>query len=128
MDKTLGLHPTLREKITRILKGMEALGWKMIITDGVRTTEEQVALYAKGRTTVGPVVTNCDGVIKKSNHQVHPDGFGHAVDCCFLDSKGLPTWDHTYPWKLYGEAVKASGLVWGGSWVSLADLPHAELP
>jgi hypothetical protein len=33
-----------------------------------------------------------------------------------------------YPWRLYGEAVKAVGLVWGGSWVSIKDRPHAELP
>lgn len=28
----------------------------------------------------GKKVTNCDGYIKKSNHQAKADGYGHAVD------------------------------------------------
>lgn len=121
MDKTTGLHPDLKEKISRILNALMILGFKCIITDGVRTTEQQQLLFAKV-----PKVTNADGVIKKSNHQVKGDGFGHAVDCCFIiEGKAV------YPanlMNLYGAMGKSLGLVWGGDWTSLHDGPHLELP
>lgn len=50
------------------------------ITDGVRTTAQQQALYSKGRTKPGGIVTNADGVKNKSNHQIKSDGKGWAVD------------------------------------------------
>jgi peptidoglycan L-alanyl-D-glutamate endopeptidase CwlK len=106
---------------------MAVLGFHMMVTDGVRTQKHQQALYAQGRTTPGPIVTHADGVKKHSNHQVKTDSFGHAVDCCFVVD-GRPSWDGRLPWKAYGACVEAVGLTWGGSWTSLIDLPHAELP
>lgn len=106
---------------------MECLGFDMYAFEGVRTLERQKELYAQGRTKPGNIVTNLDGVIKKSNHQMKDDGYGYAVDCVFIvDEK--PSWSLQFPWKLYGECVKSQGLTWGGSWNKLVDLPHAELP
>lgn len=96
----------------------------MFVVQGVRTTLQQKALYAKGRTEPGPVVTYKDGVVHKSNHQPWPDGLGHAVDCAFLGAD--PFGDHQ-PWEDYGKLVEAQGLVWGGRWTGLVDRPHAEL-
>lgn len=127
MNKLEGVHPQLARAVARILVAMAELGFPMLITDGVRSTEEQQALYAKGRTAPGPKVTNADGVRVKSNHQPKADGYGHAIDCCFLVD-GKPSWDATLPWRLYGEAAKALGLTWGGEWKSLVDKPHIELP
>ena len=121
-----GVHPQLVEKLTHILAAMDSLGFPMMVTDGLRTVEQQRALYAQGRTAPGPVVTNCDGVEKRSNHQPHIDKLGHAVDCCFVVN-GKPSWDAHLPWKAYGAAAEAHGLTWGGSWARLADLPHVEL-
>ena len=94
--------------------------------------EEQQRLYAQGRTTQGKKVTNCDGISKKSRHQLAKDGYGHAVDCAFVVigpvGKTVISWDESHPWKLYGEMGKALGLVWGGDWKSLIDRPHLELP
>ena len=126
MDKTIGLHPDLKEEIGRILNALWVLGFKCIITDGVRTAEQQQLLYAKGRTAPGSIVTHADGIIKKSNHQPKADGFGHAVDCCFIIDGKV-----SYPsnlMRVYGEMGKALGLVWGGDWKSLVDQPHLELP
>ncbi len=75
----------------------------------------------------GHIVTNCDGVLKRSNHQPHDDGFGHAVDCCFV-LNGVPSWDTSLPWMLYGGMAQQQGLVWGGTFKTLVDLPHVELP
>ena len=127
-DRLLGVHPVLARRVGSILEAMTVLGFPMMVTDGVRTTEQQQALYAKGRTAPGKRVTNVDGLVKKSNHQPKDDGFGYAVDCCFLDERGKPSWAESHPWKLYGEMAKALGLVWGGDWRSLVDKPHVELP
>lgn len=120
------LHPTLKDAIPRILAAMSALGHPMIVTGTVRTVDEQKALFAKGRTAPGSIVTNCDGIVKKSNHQLAPDGFGHAVDCTFVKD-GKPSWDNAHPWKAYGECAKALGLKWGGDFHSITDRPHIEL-
>ncbi len=121
-----GLHPRLRDGVPKILAAMRTIGFEMIITDTLRTTDEQRVLYARGRTTPGPIVTNADGVTHRSNHQTHADGYGHAVDCAFLVD-GVPSWDARLPWKAYGALAEALGFAWGGAWQSLHDLPHIEL-
>lgn len=120
------VHPDLKMKVEKILSAMEALGFPMMVTDTLRTTEEQAALYAQGRTKPGKIVTNTDGVKHKSNHQSHEDGFGHAVDCCFLVD-GQANWDEKNPWKVYGTMAVALGLVWGGNWISPVDKPHVQI-
>lgn len=127
LEKLAGVHPRLVDAATRICLAMDALGFRMMVTDGVRTTAKQQALYAQGRTAPGAIVTNTDGVIKKSNHQPKADGLGHAVDMAFVVN-GLPSWDPSLPWFLYGAMVRSLGLRWGGDWTSgLVDKPHMEL-
>ena len=120
--KLVGVDPRLPDLVAKIFTAMAALGFWMEVTDGLRTTAQQQALYAQGRTTPGPIVTNADGVTTLSNHQG-----GLAVDCCFLVN-GAPSWDARLPWKAYGACAEALGLKWGGDWTSLVDLPHLELP
>lgn len=127
-NRRAGVHDVLLRKLLRVLTAMDALGFTMRVTDGLRTTEQQQELYAQGRTKPGKKVTNADGVVTRSNHQAYGDGFGHAVDCCFLDDHGVPTWREDFPWRCYGETGKAVGLKWGGDWNSPHDLPHLELP
>ena len=97
----------------------------MFVTQGVRTLQQQQALYAQGRTTKGPIVTHCDGVHSKSNHQVQADGFGHAVDCAFKDAQPFL---ESHPWATYGSNAKLLGLRWGGDFSTIVDKPHIELP
>lgn len=97
----------------------------MRVTQGLRTEAQQVALYAQGRTKPGPIVTECDGIKKRSNHQAQSDGYGHAVDLCFDDKEPFA---EKHPWELYGKTVRAFGLTWGGDWHSPYDRPHMELP
>lgn len=120
-----GLHPTLIEAVHAVLVEMQTIGHPMLVAQGVRSVEQQQALYAKGRTEKGPVVTNADGIASKSNHQPQSDGYGHAVDCAFMSE--FP-WSEFHPWKQYGDAAKRHGLVWGGDWTKLKDRPHIELP
>ncbi len=127
VSKTCGVHPTLVGKVQRIVASFHELGLDLVVTDGLRTAEQQAALYAQGRTKPGNIVTHCDGVTTKSNHQAKEDGLGHALDVTFLVG-GKPSWDKSLPWDLLGAAAKQQGLNWGGNFSTLRDLPHLELP
>ena len=104
----------------QVLDAMAANGTPMRITDGLRTTGQQVALWQQGRYgDTRARVTQMDGVHRRSLHQD-----GRAVDCCFL---GPEPYSESHPWGKYGDEVKRAGLVWGGDW-RRPDRPHAELP
>lgn len=124
--KLRGVHPKLAEAVRNILAVMDVLGHPMMVTDGVRTLQRQQELYAQGRTAPGKIVTNADGLRAKSNHQVKEDGWGHAVDMCFVVD-GKPSWSEAHRWRLYGEVASAVGCSWGGFW-KRPDKPHIELP
>lgn len=124
MDLT-GVHPELVRRVDMVLAAMSALGHPMRVVQGLRTTAQQQALYGQGRNgDPRPVVTKADGVLHRSNHQVHADGLGHAVDCAFATGEPFA---ESHPWSCYGACVQAVGLSWGGSWPT-PDRPHAELP
>lgn len=118
--KLQGCAVELIAKVNRVLDRMADHGQLMMVTDGARTTSEQVAKWAIGRTQPGRKVTYADGVKVKSNHQS-----GRAADCCFVVN-GQPSWDLELPWELYGETAEAEGLHWGGRFMH-QDFPHVEL-
>lgn len=131
LERLNGVHPDLADKIQLILEVMERIKAPMFVTDGVRTEEQQTRLYQQGRFgNPGKIVTNLDGITRRSNHQVKPDGFGHAVDCAFQDdpnTEKIETYDPKQPWNIYGELGEHFGLTWGGRWKSPFDQPHLEL-
>ncbi len=125
MSKLDGVKPELAAKVQAIIAAMGELGFVMIVTDGLRTTAQQQALYAQGRTAPGAIVTQADGELHRSNHQAR-GGFGYAVDCCFVVD-GKPSWNESLPWVLYGCMAETLGLTWGGGW-KRPDRPHVEWP
>ena len=137
LDKMEKVHP----KLVEVMKeAIENSPFDFRITDGARTTEEQFALYQKGRTLPGPKVTNCDGKKFKSNHQIKSDGFGHAVDIfpCGVVENGVYrkfTSEEGYDDKklrlianhiLAVAKSKNVNVEWGGNW-KMKDTPHFEL-
>lgn len=131
MDPVLvGVHPDLLSKWDRVCAIMHTAGCPIRATQGLRTTAQQQALYAQGRTTSGPIVTNADGVTTRSRHQSAPDGWGHAIDAAFMGADPYLDKDPrgAAKWALYGAAVQVVGCVWGGAWASFPDRPHMELP
>ena len=137
LDKMEKVHP----KLVEVMKeAIENSPFDFRITDGARTTEEQFALYQKGRTLPGPKVTNCDGKKFKSNHQIKSDGFGHAVDIfpCGVIENGVYrkfTSEEGYDEKklklianhiLAVAKSKNINVEWGGNW-KMKDTPHFEL-
>lgn len=117
-------HPDLQERYTLLLHDFrEETGHDLILTCTARSTDEQAKLYAQGRTTPGPIVTQIDGTTHKSNHNLVP---ARAVDVA-VTVNGKVSWDpHQYA--PLGVLARKHGLVWGGSWTTLKDYPHLELP
>lgn len=120
-DKTR-LHPALQTKITRLIKECDKAGLKIGIGECLRTVEEQDALYAKGRTAPGNIVTNAKGSTYSSMHQ-----WGVAFDFYRNDGKGA-YYDRDNFFTKVGEIGKKLGLEWGGDWKTIKDKPHFQLP
>ena len=113
------LHPWLDQKLTVLLKKCAKKGIYLIITEGFRSKEYQDALYAKGRTAPGKIVTNAKGSTYSSQHM-----WGIAFDIAINDSKML--YD-TATIKKVAVIAKKIGLGWGGDWTSIVDTPHFYL-
>lgn len=115
------LHPKLQMKITELRKICGEAGLKISISETLRTEAEQDALYAKGRTESGSIVTNAKGSTFSSMHQ-----WGVAFDFYRTDGKNIYYNGDGFFYKV-GEIGKKIGLIWGGDWESIADLPHFQL-
>lgn len=115
------VHPLLRRKAEAVIGQLAAEGLTVEVVSGLRTADEQNALYAQGRTKPGPKVTYAKAW--QSNHN-----YGLAIDLCpFVDGK--PDWNAPRAtWKRIGEAAERQGLEWGGRWAKFRDMPHVQLP
>jgi len=140
--KLIGVHPNLVKVIETAIIDTQI---DFSITSGVRTTKEQQALYAQGRTTKGNIVTKVDGVIKKSNHQPKSDGYGHAID--FVPYiNGKIDWNDIKAFITIAGHIKKTAdklgvaVRWGADWdrdgitkaqgdkdENFVDIPHFEL-
>jgi peptidoglycan L-alanyl-D-glutamate endopeptidase CwlK len=116
------LHPRLQTLANKLKSQCESQGLKIGIGECFRTVAEQDALYAKGRTTSGSIVTNAKGSSYSSMHM-----WGVAFDIYRNDGKGAYYNDDKFFQKV-GAIGKKLGLEWGGDWKSIVDLPHFQLP
>lgn len=124
------LHPELIKKVYELIELCSKNGITIGISECLRTVAEQDALYAKGRTAPGSKVTNCKGSTYSSMHQwgvafdfylkMDVDGDGSISDDAFNDATGL--------FGKVGALGESIGLEWGGSWKSIKDKPHFQLP
>ena len=123
-------HPRIQTLAAELIKECEKQGLQIKIGETLRTTAEQDALYAQGRTKPGNIVTNAKGSSYKSQHQwgiafdfylkMDVDGDGKIADDAYNDSKGH--------FRKAAEIGKKLGLAWGGDWSSIVDKPHLYLP
>lgn len=128
------VHADLRTRVFRIICGMAVLGYRMTVTDGVRSEDQQYQTWLKGRRNLKneKIVTWADGKVHLSMHQVQRagpyKGFAAAVDLAFVNKDNQPDWGEQWPWELYGRMAKSLGLEWGGDWPEAKrDRPHVEL-
>ncbi|ASA20962.1 M15 family metallopeptidase [Paenibacillus donghaensis] len=124
-----GLHPVVLAAAVALIERSYARGVNIVITQGLRTIEEQDALYAQGRTKPGPIVTNAKGGTSYHN-------YGLAIDFALLLPNGSSvSWDlnrdgdgdGTKDWTEVVQEAKALGFEWGGDFVSIKDAPHFQI-
>jgi RHS repeat-associated protein len=111
------LHPTIRMKATNFIRDANASSGNTLIrvAQGYRTFAEQDALYEKGRTAGGSIVTNARGGY--SNHN-----FGLAFDIVGITNGKI---DYNLDWSGLSTLGKAQGFEWGGDW-KFSDKPHFQ--
>ena len=119
------IHPLLAEKIRNVATAMSAIGIELRVVQGLRTKEEQDALWAQGRTAPGHIVTNARG-----GHSMH--NYGLAVDMV-PGIKGVtpwkPNWNEKDPdFIKMIDHCEAQGLVAGARWIHIPDSDHFQLP
>ena len=121
MRKIEALHPRLQAIIYDFKAECEKQGFIIGIGECLRTAAEQDALYAKGRTQKGSIVTNAKGGTYSSMHQ-----WGVAFD--FYRNDGIGAYENGDGFfERVGKIGKGLGLEWGGDWKSIKDLPHFQL-
>ena len=112
------LLPEVQPLARALVQKAASVGITIKIISGLRTYAEQDALYAKGRTEPGPIVTKAKGGY--SNHN-----FGIAFDIgVFEGNKYL---DESPKYKAVGALGVDMGLEWGGNWKTIVDQPHYQL-
>lgn len=116
------LDPRFQQMVKDLLAQGQAAttgGWRLFITDGLRTMQEQTDLYAQGRTKPGKIVTNA-----KAGESAHNWGLG--VDLAFQKAGAL-SYDAGLYRPVYDIARKL-GFFLGADWTSFKDYPHFEYP
>ena len=99
-------------------------GCRYVLIGGNRTWDEQDALYARGRTQPGEIVTRARA--GQSNHNFGIAGdFGVFSETSYLDSSKPELAAKVH--KACSIHAADCGLEWGGSWKSIVDMPHYEL-
>ncbi len=88
------------------------------IINGLRTFQEQDALYARGRTRPGLIVTNA-----RAGQSVH--NYGLAFDVGVFE--GNRYLGDSPKYKAVGALGLELGLEWGGDWKTFVDQPHFQL-
>jgi len=110
------LSPLCQERFQLFKAKLDAGQISFVVVSTLRSLAEQQAQWFKGRDSSGKVidpkavVTQVDGIIKKSHHQT-----GNAFDLTFADEHGNPYWP-TDPvrWFALGNMAESCGLDWGG--------------
>jgi len=119
LNNLKGVHPDM---VRLMFESIKTSPIDFVIVEGVRADERQKELFKAGK-------SKCDGVKNKSNHQVKPDGYGHAVDLYPLPIQ----YSDPKPYIELSKHIKSVAnklnikIRWGGDFKSFIDRPHWEL-
>jgi peptidoglycan L-alanyl-D-glutamate endopeptidase CwlK len=136
--KTTNLHPLFRVRLAMLADRLAARGMKALITDGMRTFEEQDELFRKGRRNVPgeSIVTNARG--GQSNHNyglavdmypVLPDATGKERVFTSIPKHSSVEFARAFTriQNAIGDEAEQLGLFWGARFSGIVDTPHIQL-
>jgi len=142
------LHPEVRAKLEKLEVLAEENGLNFIVTQTLRTEDEQIAYYAQGRESLerinelrevagmGPIGAREANLVVTRARTVWDSyhAYGLAFDIAVLNSRGQIDWgedadwnsDNISDWEQLGALGESIGLEWGGNFSSLRDMPHFQ--
>jgi hypothetical protein len=93
---------------------------------GVRSFEQQTALFGQGR-TIAPIGQS--HIVTWARAGESPHNYGCASDWTLWDDQDRPIWMELADprWAEYRDACRELGLRWGGTFHVSPDFPHNEL-
>jgi peptidoglycan L-alanyl-D-glutamate endopeptidase CwlK len=120
-----------------------------IVTQTLRSQDEQAAYYARGRLPLDEVnslykkaglspISDADNkkiVTKAKTVWDSFHAYGRAFDVAIINKEGKVDWDDAADWNSdgvsdwvqLGKLGESIGLEWGGNFSSMPDLPHFQL-
>lgn len=114
------LHPLVKQNVQLFLEYCTKKGYKVGISETLRTVERQDYLYSLGREDKSqPIRTNAKGSDKSSYHQ-----WGLAIDF-YQNIKGKE-YDPVFVEEV-GKIGEQFGFEWGGRWAKLHDDCHLQM-
>lgn len=137
------LQGPFKVKAEKVLKRLEEawkpLGRVPVVLETRRELAVQMAYYARARCPVEVVkeyfkaaglwaITDGEAKMRTTGTMQSKHLVGKAIDVApsVVGKQGVPDWKAPDAvWLAMGEAAKAEGLEWGGSWKSV-DKPHIE--
>jgi peptidoglycan L-alanyl-D-glutamate endopeptidase CwlK len=138
VERVAALEEGFSDAVTEVLNILEVDGYKPLIVQGLRTIEEQDAIYAQGREELSKVnelreVAGLDPIDESENKirtkvrgGKSKHNFGKAVDIVNIDDSGNADWDDLDFFRATNEIFKDYGATWGGDW-RWKDYPHWEI-
>lgn len=114
-----GLAPGFSARVQNMLANMIVDGWDPVIAESLRSDARQRYLYGFGRE-----YDDGRGIVTHAMSGVHSwHRYGLAVDVISKKSG----WDASESfWQALGVAARNEGLVWGGDWTKIRDMPHVQ--
>lgn len=123
------LHPKVSNRALRVFMTAWDEGLYFRCTCGVRTPQEQHALFEIGRGRPGKKVTNADAWQSYHNY-----GLAFDVGLLTKDKKTIvwkmdadQNFDEKPDWMQFVAIAKKEGFDWGGDFKSFKDAPHFEM-
>lgn len=127
LENLASLNKKARAKLEPFLLEAQALvaatGITIEVISGLRSWQQQAALYAQGRTKPGNTVTKA-----RAGSSWH--NYGLAIDLAlfragvYLDEVKPSTADLIY--RQLGQLAKKHGIEWAGNWKSFQETPHFQ--
>lgn len=142
LQRLSGLYPALGSLIVQVLQELNnVFQLRFYVLSGLRTYEQQEECYSKGRELKDGfwIVTNEKEIVTNAKPGYSWHNYGLAADLVLDLDAGHPgvklTWqeivdsnkDGANDWLTLGMAVMSNGLIWGGSFKTIKDVPHVEL-
>ena len=142
------LRPEVKAKLEQLETLAEEKGLFFIVTQTLRSEEEQLAYYAQGREDLDEVnrlrgIAGLSEISEQENRNIVTKAktvwdsfhaYGLAFDIAVLNNNRHIDWgedadwnsNNVSDWTELGELGESIGLEWGGNFSSLRDLPHFQ--